>query len=785
MKVSNIHALFIEKDENYGYLIQPLFRISEKENSTHSIQATWAESVEQAKQHLENTAFDVILLDLEQEDSVGEEGFDRVCELLPDIPIVLLAEDEDQERALSLLKKGAQDYLIKSEITRPFLERQLRYAIERHAMLQEITIRDNTETLKMEKALNEGERRYQLLLNSLYEGIWSIDKDAYTDFVTPRMAEMLGYEVDEMIGKHLLAFIAEDDIEKCKKNIERRKEGVKEVHDILLKRKDGTTFSALIAASPVSDSRGQFKGAIAGVLDISDRVEAEKKLIESEFLYFSLVENLPQNIFRKNERGEFTFANSRFCQFVGKTQEEIFGKTDTDLFPPSLSVKFQQDDHKVLQTGQTLEVEEENITKSGEKCVVHVTKTPIFDHEGNATGVQGIFWDITEKKKLQEQFLQSQKMEAVGQLAGGVAHDFNNLLMVINSYSDFLIKRSQGDLRLAHDIEVIKKAADRAAVLIRQLLTFSRRQVMQPQVIRLREIFENMDKMLRRLIGEDIELLTVIEKDIGSVKIDPGNMEQIVMNLAVNARDAMPHGGKLTIDIKNVTVNNPLGETLPALKEGEYVLMTVTDTGVGMEPAIKRRIFEPFFTTKGKAGTGLGLSTVYGIVQHNNGVIHVYSEPGYGTSFKIYFPRCEPKATMKEKNSDDFSTLQGNETILIVEDDAEVRKLLQRGLAAYGYRMKVAKEGAEAIQLCQTDDSVDLIITDVVMPGMSGRQLMERIHSLRPNLPVLYMSGYTSEAVIRHGILEKEMPFIQKPFTQDDLLKTIRTILNQTQESIH
>jgi two-component system cell cycle sensor histidine kinase/response regulator CckA len=384
-------------------------------------------------------------------------------------------------------------------------------------------------------------------------------------------------------------------------------------------------------------------------------------------------------------------------------------------------------------------------------------------------------------RRSEEQLRQSQRMEAIGRLAGGIAHDFNNLLTVIKGYSQL----SLGELRegdpLKGNIEEIKKAAERAADLTRQLLAFSRRQILEMKVLDLNTVLQNLEKMLHRLIGEDIELVFLKGKDLGTVKCDPGQIEQVIMNLAVNARDAMPKGGKLTVETANVELDDAYARAHIAVRPGRYVMFSVSDTGIGMTPEVRERVFEPFFTTKERGkGTGLGLSTVYGIVKQSGGNIWVYSEPGKGTAFKIYLPRVDEPLEELEEEVRKKGFAGGIETIFIVEDNEEVRKLAKRILAKQGYKVLEASQGNEALQICEKHKGpIHLMVTDVVMPGMDGHELANSLKIHHPETKVLYMSGYTDNAITHHGILEKGMNYVQKPFTVDGLLKKVREVLDK------
>jgi len=390
-----------------------------------------------------------------------------------------------------------------------------------------------------------------------------------------------------------------------------------------------------------------------------------------------------------------------------------------------------------------------------------------------------------ERTALQEQLRQSQKMEAVGQLAGGIAHDFNNLLTVITGYSDMILRRLNQNDSMRGNAEEIQRAAEKAASLTRQLLAFSRKQMLQSKVLDLNNLVTNMDKMLQRLIGENIDLITLSAKDLGRIKADPGQIEQVLLNLVVNAKDAMPSSGKLTIEMANVELDENYARSHINVKPGCYVMLSVSDTGCGMPPEIREKIFEPFFTTKEKGkGTGLGLSTVYGIVKQSEGSIYVYSEPGRGTTFKIYFPRIEEVTESIEPGAKITKSFQGSETILLVEDEEMVRRLARTILQDNGYNVLEASNGEEALRIAQEHGAkqIHLMVTDVVMPRMSGRELADCLESVRPEMKVLYISGYTDDAIIRHGVLEQGMAFIQKPFTPDALVRKVRNVLDKSQQ---
>jgi signal transduction histidine kinase/CheY-like chemotaxis protein len=419
------------------------------------------------------------------------------------------------------------------------------------------------------------------------------------------------------------------------------------------------------------------------------------------------------------------------------------------------------------------------IARDGSIHWVHDKGRFIFDEQGNKIGLQGVIVDVTATKQLEEQLRQSQKLESVGRLAGGIAHDFNNMLTAINGYSELTLRRMKEDDPLRHNIEEIKKAGNRSAALTQQLLAFSRQQIHQPKLIKLNDLIDETSNMLQRLLGEDIQFVSSINPKLGFVLADSSQLSQIILNLTVNAMDAMPQGGKLTVETANVFLDQTYAQQHSGVVPGAYVMLAVSDTGTGMDAETRRHIFEPFFTTKEVGqGTGLGLSTVYGIVKQNGGNIEVYSEEGVGTTFKIYLPRIAGQADVVdiENNDKELSTAAG--TILLVEDEDIVRALTKQVLEECGYTVIEARNGVEALAICNSGDcKFDLLMTDVVMPQMGGRELANKLKEKLPDLQILFTSGYTDDAVVRHGVIEVGTNFIQKPFTPDSLAKKVREIL--------
>jgi nitrogen-specific signal transduction histidine kinase/CheY-like chemotaxis protein len=394
--------------------------------------------------------------------------------------------------------------------------------------------------------------------------------------------------------------------------------------------------------------------------------------------------------------------------------------------------------------------------------------------------MEGIIVDITERKQLEGQLQQSRRMEAVGRLAGGIAHDFNNLLTIIKGYTELAVQRNEVPAPVRADIEHIEDASERAAGLVRQLLAFSRKQVLQPKNLDLNGVVLGLEKLLRRLIGEDIEMKTVVSAGLGTIKADPAQVEQVLMNLVVNARDAMPKGGRMIVETSNVDLDKTYASEHVSVKPGRYVMLAVSDSGTGMSPETIAHIFEPFFTTKGGTkGTGLGLATVYGIVKQSGGYIWVYSEPDKGSTFKVYFPRVDELAEKDSRSPHTASTKRGSETILLVEDDDAVRELAEVILATQGDRVICANGPKRAEEIAaERSQEIDLVLTDVIMPTMSGRELVKKLGARNPKMRVMYMSGYTDNVIAQGGVLEEGLAFLQKPFTPRALTQKVREVLD-------
>ena len=651
-----------------------------------------------------------------------------------------------------------------------------------------VSLRDITKRKQMEKALKESETEYRQLIDTLNEGIWKMDAEGYTTFVNPRMAEMLGYAVREMVGIHLFDFLDDEWVEDAKTKLKRLHEGIREQHEFTFKNQNGEPVNVLVNASPIFDDQGNYDGTLAGVTDISLLKNAEEVLRERETFLNTLLEAIPIPVFYKDKEGRYLGFNKAFEGFFGETRERLIGKTVFDISPPELAEIYHTRDNELIEKGETQTYESQVKNVDGQLRDVIFNKAAFTNRKGKIGGLIGGILDITEQKtaekereKMQAQLHQAQKMESVGRLAGGVAHDFNNKLGVILGYAEMMLTELTPEDPMTEDLREIVVAAKHSTDLARQLLAFARKQTISPVVMDLNETVEGMLKMLRRLIGENIELSWHPDTSLWPVKMDPAQVDQILANLCVNARDAIEDVGTVVISTKNVVLDAESYVDFEGRVPGEYVLLSVRDDGCGMNQETLEKIFEPFFTTKEiDKGTGLGLSTVYGIVKQNKGSIHALSRVGQGTTFHIYIPRHTAAETGGADAPTEEVPLARGETVLMVEDDAAVLNMGRRMLEGLGYRVIAAGSPEAAITMAlEWPDTIHLLVTDVVMPELSGADLSRQIQQICPEIKTLIMSGYPADAIADHGVLDRGVIFMPKPFTMQGLAQKVREALDE------
>ena len=555
-----------------------------------------------------------------------------------------------------------------------------------------------------------------------------------------------------------------------------------QTYEVDQRRRDGSILRVEVVTTLLAGQDGRVREILGVSRDVTERYRYTEELREKEYW---LSESQ-----RASRIGSYATDFTAGLWTSSATLDEIFGigpefRRTVDGWA---SLVYSEDRREMTEYLQREVVERQRpfdreyriVRRSdGQIRWVHGRGELVHNAKGELLTMTGTIQDITQRKRLEEQLLQAQKMESVGRLAGGVAHDFNNLLTVINGYCDLMLEGMEPSDPLKEQLKEVRGAGQRAAALTQQLLAFSRRQVMRPQVLDLNGFLRETERLLQRLIGEDIQLATVLDAALGRVKADPGQINQVILNLAVNARDAMPGGGRLTIETANVDIGAEGAAAQAGWRAGRYVRLSVSDTGAGMDAETRRHLFEPFFTTKPAGqGTGLGLSSVYGIVQQSDGWISVYSEPGQGTQFHVYLPRLEDPGEAAAAPMENPAPAFGTETILVTEDQDNVRKLVSRMLRGFGYHLLEAANGEEALAVAAAHAGpIHLLITDVVMPAMSGRELGAELKRRRPEIRVLYMSGYTGNAIARRGLLEEGVAFIQKPFTAESLAGKVRDTL--------
>jgi two-component system cell cycle sensor histidine kinase/response regulator CckA len=634
---------------------------------------------------------------------------------------------------------------------------------------------------RIRRELVEREELFHLISENAADMIAIVDMEGKRLYNSLSYHRVLGYSPEELQASSSFEQIHPDDRERVKKAAaDARSTGIGRTLEYRLRHKDGTWLWLESTSSVIQNARGEPEKLIIVNRDISERKKTEEALRQSEAGFRSVVQDAPYGIYRASSTGQILQVNPALEKMLGYELQDELLKSElvTGIFLHS--GEYERLTELLIRTNEIKDVETEWKRRDGTPLTVRCSGRRINDENGMPAYFEVFAEDVTEKRVLEKQLRMAQKMEAIGRLSGGIAHDFNNLLGVIIGYSRVLKKELGASSALCEHAVEIEKAGQRAASLTKQLLAFSRQQVLTPAVLNLNTLVSDMEGMLPRLLGEDIAVSLALHSELGSVKADQSQIEQVIMNLAVNARDAMPQGGKLKIQTANVELDQAYARDHPGSKAGIYVLLAVTDTGTGMNAEILAHIFEPFYTTKERGkGTGLGLATVYGIVKQSNGYIVVDSAPGKGTTFQIYLPQHIGKPATEEREVDSGEKLRGSESILLVEDSEPLRKLAQTFLESAGFRVMSAEHGEDALQVASRHGKTfDLLLTDVVMPGMNGRVLAEHLLPRQPGMRVLYMSGYTDSFIAGHGVLEPGTHLLHKPFTDEVLIRKVREVLD-------
>jgi two-component system, cell cycle sensor histidine kinase and response regulator CckA len=767
MNEQKIRILLVEDQPGDARLIREALRCA-SEIELHTV-----DRLSLAVDHLTLQETDVVLLDLGLPDSRGLETLQVVYKTAPQVPIVVLTGQDDETIAIQAIRQGAQEYLTKSVMIGSMLARTLRFSFERK---------------QAEKSLRESEARYRHLYESLMDGFAHVDMQGNIVDCNQTYQSMIGYERDELRSLTYMQLTPEKWHALEAKIVAEQilPHGYSEVYEKEYRRKNGEVFPVELRTSLLRDDEGIPVGMWAIVRDITERKRTEEALRKNETQFSNALKIARLGFWEYDVvRDLFTFSD-HFYEIFRTTAEREGGYTMSStryyarfIHPEDRAAVIAeiQEVEKTSDPNYSRRIEHRIIYADGKVGYNAVRFMVEMDHHGRVAKTYGVNQDITEFKSLQSQFIQSQKMEGIGRLAGGIAHDFNNMLTIIVGYSEILLNNFSPDNPAREELEMIKDAGERAVALTSKILAFSRKQIVYPKVLDLNVVIKDTLKLLHRLVGEDIELITIPAPDLGSVKADMTQIEQAVFNLAINSRDAMPQGGKLIFETANIDLDASFVCHHNGSHQGRFVMLAVRDTGAGMDFETKSHIFEPFFTTKeaGK-GTGLGLSTVYGFVKQSGGYITVDSEPGQGATIKIYFPRVDE--LIDQTQPFEAAGYEGSETILLVEDEGNVKKLATRWLKEKGYTVFAANDGPDALRIAEeSNEKIDLLVTDIVMPkGLNGLDLADKLRSLRPGIKVLFISGYStgcaSNAVLNLNILPK-------PFTDESLTSKVRETLQQ------
>jgi PAS domain S-box-containing protein len=735
------------------------------------------DSREEFLRELEEFGPDLILSDYTLPRFDGMTALSLARERAPSIPFLIVTGSVNEETAVGCMKAGATDYLLKSNLARigPAIEA----ALERS--------RAHAQKVQAESALAASERRFRSLVQNSSDLVTIVSPDGTILYASDSAGRIVGHTPGSLVGTNLLSYVEDREVPLVQGLLQSAngKPSASGPVEFSLRRADGSpVWLEAVGTNLTNDAT--IRGIVLNARDVSERKRADRALRESEERYRDLFDNASDLVCMAAPDGPLLYVNKAWQQGTGYGEDEIGKMQLLQLVHPDCRAYYCEVSERVLKGERLDHVELVFVPKAGVPITVEGNLSCTFK-DGQPSVLRGIYRDVTERKRVEEHLRRAERMQAAGKLAGGVAHEVNNMMTGVIGFSEFLLRSLEpADPRRA-DVEEIIRAGNRAADVTRQLLAFTRQQFLRPQVLDVNVVVREMEKMLRRSLGEDHVLELQLSPTAGQLRADRGQLEQVLINLVLNARDAMTGHGRVTVQTApavwdQVYAQRHGGVDLPL---GRYVMLAVSDTGSGMDREVQARIFEPFFTTKPIGqGTGLGLSTVYGIIKQSGGYIWVYSEPGQGSVFKVYLPEALSGTTAEPISEQLEVPAGGTETILVIEDEDIVRNLACRGLRDHGYAVIEARNGSQALHYVQQNPgTVDLVISDVVMPEMGGRELGHLLAQIDPDLPVLYMSGYTGDDVVQRGLLDPGAPFQQKPFTPGGLASKVRAMLDQDHRS--
>jgi two-component system, cell cycle sensor histidine kinase and response regulator CckA len=764
-----IHILVVEDDPAHSELIERSFG-----SSSERFRVSVARNLAAALSFLRETAPDLIIADWRLPDG---DGLDLVrgSDMRAEIPVVLMTSHGNERVAVDAIQSGVLDYVVKTVESLSDMPHTAERALREW--------RNRMERDRMQAALRESEKKYRFLAENVVDVIWTMDLQMRLTFMSPSEEKMYGWDHEERTTLQPQDYLPPQSLALARKTLadQLAMQGGPEDEGVTLEmeqyRKDGTTFWAEVKARLLRDEQGAPTGIIGSTRDITERKRFEQALVQEKAFSDMVIDSLPGVFYICDEQGMLVRWNDNDKVVAGYSREELSQMNVIKLFERDgeLVAAYLRE---VFETGRA-SVEATIMTGSGRAIPFYLTGfRMVADDKRYVVGV-GI--DISERKSLEQQLRHAQKMESIGQLAGGIAHDFNNILAAIVGYGSILQMKMRNDDPSMEYVNEILTSAERAANLTQSLLAFGRKQVINPRDIDLNESISKIEKLLTRIIGEDIMLTTALSTEMLIVYADVTQIEQVLMNLATNARDAMPTGGRLMIETGRVMLDDVYIRTKGYGTPGSYAVLNISDTGKGMDEQTQKKIFEPFFTTKELGrGTGLGLAIVYGIVKQNNGYINVYSEPGKGTTFKIYFPLVSSRAGDIWYPGVQQPLRVGTETILFAEDNETIRQLNKDVLQEFGYTVIEAADGEEALQKFREHrDRISLFILDVIMPKKNGREVFEEARRSNPNVKAIFTSGYPADLIQKEGVLEKGQHFLSKPSSPQALLRKVREVLDQ------